>query len=277
MAEVGLYDLIKYIERGTSLHIGVLFFGNYGNELCRLPHGHKIHSSPICEKFKNGHSDYRRCFRCRNAALRRAVETKKPFGGYCVNGIFEYTHPIVLNDEVIAMVFIGNVLRGGEENTRLMRRVKDERGLLSTMESGFDEKELAEIAEIIEGHILMLLEKGGECHDFENTLIENIKSYIRTNREFNLSAEHIAEVFHYNKSYLGRRFKQETGISIAEYLQKARLDMAFSYLTDTSLTVLEISGRCGFSEVAYFNRVFKAHTGMTPTEYRLKIKNDSVM
>ena len=62
-----LYDMIKYIQYGTNLHIGALFLNNYGNEMCRLPFTHTIHSSPVCEFIKaTNKNEYNRCFKCRN-------------------------------------------------------------------------------------------------------------------------------------------------------------------------------------------------------------------
>ena len=263
-----LYDLIGHLERGTKLHVGVLFFGNHGNELCRLPHKHKIHSSEICETFKSGHNAYRRCFRCRNMALKKALETKTPFGGICSNGIYEYTHPVVVSGEVAAVIFIGNILLSGEENPRLTKYVGEKRNLLDTLEKNVSESDAKSIAEIIEEYVLLLFEKGGTKSYGDGALIEHVKSYIRSNMEFDLSTSHVAAVFHYNKSYLGRLFKQETGISISEYLGAQRIDCARGYLLKTDMTVLEIAERCGFSGVGYFNRLFKAAVGVTPTEFR---------
>lgn len=271
----GLYDLIGHLERGTKLHIGVLFFGNHGNELCRLPHKHKIHSSEICETFKSGHNAYRRCFRCRNMALKKALETKTPFGGICSNGIYEYTHPVVVSGEVAAVIFIGNILLSGEENPRLSERIGARRALLETMEKNVDLSDAKSIAGVIEEYILLLFMKGGEKRNGDGTLIENIKSYIRSNMEFDINTSHVAAVFHYNKSYLGRLFKQETGISISEYLGAERIERAKGYLAKTDMTVLEIAEKCGFSRVGYFNRLFRAACGTTPTEYRREMARKS--
>ena len=85
-----LNDLITYLEHGTKLHIGVLFYGNYGNDMCNLPHSRHIHHSPLCEELKNQNKiGYKRCFTCRNLALKKALSLKKPFDGICINGIYE--------------------------------------------------------------------------------------------------------------------------------------------------------------------------------------------
>ena len=268
MQKRGLFDLIRYLQSGTRLHIGVLFFGRYGNELCRLPHAHTIHSSPVCTHLKQGSAGFRRCFRCRNMALRKALREKKPFGGLCSGGVYEYTHPVVIGGEVAAVIFIGNLLVGGEENKRLLSRLGDMRALLATMEESLCEADAAAMAELIEAYIRLLLEDEDPTEQADGALIANVKSYIRESLEYDLGTAHIAEVFHYNKSYLGRVFKREVGMSVSQYLQKERVARAKALLCEGKLPVTRIAARCGFADVAYFNRVFKALENTTPTQYR---------
>ena len=265
----GLYDLIRYLQNGTKLHIGVSFFGSFGNENCRLPHAHTIHSSPVCTELKRESAGFRRCFRCRNMAIRKAIESKRPFGGLCAGGVYEYTHPVVVGEEVAALIFIGNILAGEEENARLLSRLGERRDLMQTMENRLTDADAAAMAEILDSYIRLLLKEGADAlGEKKNSLIDNVKSYIRESTEFDLGTAHIAAVFHYNKSYLGRLFKQETGMSIASYLHSVRLERAKELLLQSRLPIIEIAARCGFSDVAYFNRVFRAAERMTPTEFR---------
>ena len=64
-----LYEMITYLQYGTKLHIGVLFFCNWGNEKCILPFEQTIHASAICDEFKSCPGGLEKCFRCRNAAI----------------------------------------------------------------------------------------------------------------------------------------------------------------------------------------------------------------
>ena len=72
-----LYELITYLQYGTGLHIGVLFFGNYGNQKCILPFEQTIHASAICDEFKSRPGGLDRCFRCRKAAIKEALLSLK--------------------------------------------------------------------------------------------------------------------------------------------------------------------------------------------------------
>ena len=203
--------------------------------------------------------------------IRKARETKRPFGGLCTGGVYEYTHPVVVGEAVAAIVFIGNILPRREENARLLSRIGERRDLLATMEETLSEADAAAMAEILDAYIRLLLEAGGDALvEKKNSLIDNVKSYIRESTEFDLGTAHIAAVFHYNKSYLGRLFKQETGMSIASYLHSVRLERAKELLLQSRLPIIEIAARCGFSDVTYFNRVFKAVEKITPTEYRAR-------
>lgn len=73
-----LDEMITFIEYGTKLHIGVLFYRNHGNEMCNLPHNRHIHHSPLCNEFKErSKREYNRCFACRNLALKKAIAKKR--------------------------------------------------------------------------------------------------------------------------------------------------------------------------------------------------------
>lgn len=65
-----------------------------------------------------------------------------------------------------------------------------------------------------------------------------------------------------------RWFRQMTGQTFILFLREYRLNAAAEALRTTEDTILSISEQCGFENLSYFNREFKAHFGMTPREYR---------
>lgn len=274
MDEIKLYNLIKYIENGTNLHIVVLFFGNYGNKMCELPRNHIIHTAPVCEDIKaQSRYSYKKCVFCRNMAVRKALSTKKPFGGLCINGIYEYTHPIIINDEVAGLIFIGNIMdKDGYD--KLRSSVSDEE-LLNTMETKLMHDDVVTISKLLENHILFLLEK--YSHDVASTspLIANIKNYIYSNLE-GADIAHIAKQFHYNKTYLGRLFKKETGMNIKDYINLQRIEKAKHILSTSDEPIISVAYQVGFNNVTYFNRVFKEFTSFSPSQYRCSHKTTEI-
>ena len=75
------------------------------------------------------------------------------------------------------------------------------------------------------------------------------------------SPEHVARSF---KRYLGR--------TPSAFINEQKLAYACQLLSDGSLPVIEVALESGFSEQAYFNRLFKARYHCTPTEFRARAR-----
>lgn len=67
-----------------------------------------------------------------------------------------------------------------------------------------------------------------------------------------------------------RRFKQATGITPIEYLQKTRMEAAKRLLEETNQTILEVMLNSGYNDMKAFRQLFKKSAGMTPKAYRDK-------
>lgn len=92
--------------------------------------------------------------------------------------------------------------------------------------------------------------------------------FIYDNCESDISLDFLSEKFGYNKSYLSRIFKQATGKTILELLIFARLEKAKLLLTHTEKSVTDIAISTGFASSAYFIKLFKRETSLTPNAYR---------
>lgn len=71
-----------------------------------------------------------------------------------------------------------------------------------------------------------------------------------------------------NASYLSRVFKQETGENFVSFLTRLRMEKAKSLLRDRNIKVYEVAERVGYPNTAYFSKLFKKLSGMSPEEYR---------
>jgi transcriptional regulator GlxA family with amidase domain len=65
-----------------------------------------------------------------------------------------------------------------------------------------------------------------------------------------------------------RRFKKATGDSPLEYLQRLRVETARKLLETTTESVEEITARAGYEDFSSFRKLFKRHTGLSPSAYR---------
>lgn len=83
-----------------------------------------------------------------------------------------------------------------------------------------------------------------------------------------LRVEDAAEVCSFSSSHFMRWFRQMTGQSFIAFLNDYRLNLAADALRTTDDSILAIATQCGFANLSYFNRAFKAHFQMTPRAYR---------
>ena len=70
--------------------------------------------------------------------------------------------------------------------------------------------------------------------------------------------------------YFSRLFRTSYNQTFLEYLTAYRVERAAELLRMTDIPVREIAPRVGYADANYFSKVFKRHTGETPTLYRQK-------
>ena len=98
----------------------------------------------------------------------------------------------------------------------------------------------------------------------------NIANYIDTNITTMDDVSCLSDVFNYNYSYLSRCFKKCTQISISQYYNDKKLNMAKKLLENDGLTITDIASKLNYSTIYVFSRAFKNKYGLSPTEYRNK-------
>ena len=72
--------------------------------------------------------------------------------------------------------------------------------------------------------------------------------------------------------HLMRAFKVSTGMPVYKYITEERLKAARQLLLGETFSICEISERLGFSSPAYFSTAFRRHTGVTPSEFRRRVR-----
>ncbi len=100
-------------------------------------------------------------------------------------------------------------------------------------------------------------------------IVQSAIEYIaRHFREKDLSVAQIADYLHFSPDYLNVLFKQETKLTIKQYVNNYRLEKSMAMLEKDFYKVTEIAELCGYDNANYFAKAFRKATGMTPTEYR---------
>jgi two-component system response regulator YesN len=69
-------------------------------------------------------------------------------------------------------------------------------------------------------------------------------------------------------AHLSRQFKKETGITLTDYQNRARINQAKLLLAKSNTSIDWIAGQVGFDDAGYFTRIFNKLEGMSPSKYR---------
>ncbi len=97
---------------------------------------------------------------------------------------------------------------------------------------------------------------------------DTVINYMNNNIDRKISNSELAEMVNMSEFHFIRTFKNETGLSPHEYILKLRVNTAAFLLKATSLSLSEITYKCGYANEAAFSNGFKSYTGITPRRYR---------
>lgn len=103
--------------------------------------------------------------------------------------------------------------------------------------------------------------------------IKNAVAYIQTNYSRKLSVSEVSKFIGLNRSYLGTIFKEQTGLSLQNFITNFRIDKAKKLLSDMSMSVGDVSRSVGYDDPLAFSKLFKKNVGISPNAYRKNIKS----
>lgn len=107
-----------------------------------------------------------------------------------------------------------------------------------------------------------------------NEMKSGILNYV--NKHFvdsNMGLDTVAEEFGISANYLSRFFKQETGCTFIQYVTMIRMDRARELLINSDMQIKDIVTEIGYIDVANFVRKFKNYEGVTPGQYRERMRS----
>ena len=98
--------------------------------------------------------------------------------------------------------------------------------------------------------------------------IRTVIDYIHLNSGKTLSLKILAELCFISPSYLSNLFKQETGVTLTNYIHTQRMQYPAYELQTSKKSVTSIACEVGIADVNYFTKLFKKAFGCTSTQYR---------
>ena len=101
-----------------------------------------------------------------------------------------------------------------------------------------------------------------------STMVLDAIRYIKGNYQNQKILSEFCHQFHFTPQYVSRKFKQETGFTVKEYLQKVRMEKSCELLAGSDMLISEIAQAVGYADVKFFNKLFRRILKMSPREYR---------
>jgi AraC family transcriptional regulator len=104
------------------------------------------------------------------------------------------------------------------------------------------------------------------------TELARLQAHVDAHLEQRLSVEDLARVLDLGYASFARRLKAAIGLNPMQYLIQRRVECCKRLLTDPQWTLADIAYRAGFSNQAHFSTTFRAQLGVTPSEFRQRLR-----
>ncbi len=101
-----------------------------------------------------------------------------------------------------------------------------------------------------------------------NFIVSRTMKYINEHYAEKLTLQQVADYLFISTWHLCRVLKKHSDTNFVDILNHVRIEHAKKFLRETNLKVYEISERVGYSDIAYFSKVFRALTGLSPKQFR---------
>jgi len=263
----------------------------------RLPAPYHWHTGNLCRLAKYGvHPKFFMGCRMNKRAVNRVVAHKKaPIVGQCHLGLTDIAYPVILNNVLLGVFYYGSAVAHGTRNKgreRIQRYSKRMGINPEQILSAFDEtprltkEDMAtarQRVQLIADVIKRIVDASGlPLQQYKAAsaqwLMEEQRSrpaavrralwHIAHDMEHAITVQEMAAKMNCHPDYLSRVFKKSVGMSLHDFILRTRLDRAQRLLRNSTLDIGQIGMQTGFRNHSHFTKVFRLHSGSTPSEYR---------
>ncbi|MBO5214078.1 MAG: helix-turn-helix transcriptional regulator [Clostridia bacterium] len=110
------------------------------------------------------------------------------------------------------------------------------------------------------------------CRKSRLVPFEQAVLYLQEHYKEQITLKDIAKASELSEKYFGEYFKNLTGETPVQYLNKYRIEQSAEALKEDEKSVTEIALECGFNDLSYFIKTFRRHYGISPGAYRKQQK-----
>ncbi len=164
-----------------------------------------------------------------------------------------------------------------EKDSRLEERLHLFEEIYSTLKNGYSKNNLDYSISCL-FHFLGSLKFIGayresiSANQHPRDITDEAIHFMRENIRKRLTLKEISDYVGFSVSHFSTLFQKKTGYSPLNYLSQLKIQEACHYLDFTDMKINQISSLIGFEDPFYFSRIFTKTMGVSPSEYRSKIK-----
>ena len=246
------------------------------------------HQSPFCALLHKQCPSCEECHKLRCQLTDKACE--KPQTMACFAGMRETAIPVRLGKHTVALLETGQVFfkkPTKKEFAKVAKVLLDEGRCAKEVEQlrdAFMETNVIEkdryrsMLILLNAFALQLGDLANrivlEHKAAEPAVVRRAKEYIMENLERPLRLDDVATHANVSSYYFCKIFKQATGITFTEFVNRQRVESAKRLLINPESRVTEIAYDVGFQSLSQFNRSFLKIVGDSPTQYRRRMKGN---
>lgn len=258
-----LYDF--YTATGVNISINNADF----SPIAGLPNAYKNAYCSCIQKVPSGKSA---CRQSDMALFDACKKSKRAEMRVCHAGLMDIAIPIIYQDVIIAYVIMGQM--------KVTSAFSEIEAYIAGL--GLDAKELPEVYDKIPyfneeklqaiANLAVMLTRYILLENIVTpSLSDNIKNaeqFIDENLQKDLTILNISKGTNISKSVLYKNFRISFDCTVKEYINRKRVEKSEELLTNTDLSIEEISQAVGFSSASYYSKIFKKYTGISPLRLR---------
>lgn len=152
---------------------------------------------------------------------------------------------------------------------------------LDTEKSGFDAAHLLDKlmnGEKMNGQVIyqepsrVVIRQSTDMMAIEDKDVAQAVRYVHEHYKEPIGVENVAGEVHLSSRHLYKKFMKTIGHSVFEEIKKNRINHICKLLTETDLSIYEITMSLGYTEIEHIARYFQKEMGMSPNEYRKKFR-----
>jgi AraC-like DNA-binding protein len=242
-----------------------------------------VNRSPFCEQLNLCKSACGACVET-NRRLLREAEVEGPTSCHCFAGLMSTAVPVRMGATIVGFLRTGQVFSRVPEERDFLQFL----GKLGTKDLSAESEEILRDTyfrtltiepERYEGMIKLLESFANQLGQHAESLaiieegsepaaISKARKYIHQHLDSPLPLGNVARVAGLSESHFCRLFKDATGLTLTDYVNRCRVEWAKKELLRPEMRISEIAFEVGYQSLSQFNRSFARIVGHSPTQWR---------